>query len=222
MGSNEATKYTGQGKQLQQTAVNSSARGPTMVSRWTHEYVVFTDKCEDHTLNGGYDQRADLLLPWLCRRVMSHAEPASLLEDAVGSDTGRAARVVRVCLFGPGLLMTAPTKWFKWGWARQGWGLVPCPKVIVCQNLISGWAGSARMSAAWHSLPSHFPKDKDRGLNKGIRHSKHTDGNIGNNFLRIVCHRIVMSHFAANSNFFWLRLDNYTTSNVKKILRNKP
>lgn len=33
MGSNEATKYTGQGKQLQQTAFNSSARGPTMVSR---------------------------------------------------------------------------------------------------------------------------------------------------------------------------------------------
>lgn len=72
MGSNEATKYTGQGKQLQQTAFNSSARGPTMVSRWMHEYVVFTDKCEDHSLNGGYDQRADLLLPWLCRRVMSH------------------------------------------------------------------------------------------------------------------------------------------------------
>lgn len=63
MGSNEATKYTGQEKQLQQTAFNCGARGVTMLSRWMHEYVVFSDKCEDHILNGGYDQRTDSLLP---------------------------------------------------------------------------------------------------------------------------------------------------------------
>lgn len=33
MGSNEATKYTGQEKQLQQTALNSSVRRVQMVSR---------------------------------------------------------------------------------------------------------------------------------------------------------------------------------------------
>lgn len=33
MGSNEATKYTGQEKQLQQTALNSSVRRVKMVSR---------------------------------------------------------------------------------------------------------------------------------------------------------------------------------------------
>lgn len=72
MGSNEATKHTGQEKQLQQTAFNSSMRRVKIVSRWMHEYAVFTDKCEDHILNGGYNQRTDLLLPWLCKRVMSH------------------------------------------------------------------------------------------------------------------------------------------------------
>lgn len=143
-----------------------------MISTWMHEYVVLADKCGDHILNGGYDQRTDLLLPWLCERVLSPNLPP---------------RIWWVSLMTLSIVTLDKLQWWSGSvglglacsWLHQQIDLNdgrpkemdgegsrwPCLKVIVGQNLFSD-----RVEVQPHILYSLISKDK--GPNKSISHTK--------------------------------------------------